>query len=662
MDAEPNMSPEVRPATPQDRLPVHETDTSVSYLGVRLEKAQSKDSQFVPKKEAYADYISDKFALDLQKQIAVSFHQGEPLLIEGGTSIGKTTTVRKMASDLGWEVHYANLNGATDVEDLMGRYIPNPDKHGPEDPEYVFADGKVTSGLRPEEGKVKVILLDEFNSSAPNILIRLHEVLDALQRGENVVLSEDASETIHVDKQATKVVALMNPPGKGYFGREPLDPAQLRRWVYFKAPTDLPEETFSYSVDSLFGVASGTQEAPQQAFLEARDVALLPEQLREIPGIQDILGKYKEFHKGAKALVKERKVAADQPQPFTYDDRMEPQRVMNFVAAFYNGDVNATFQQALEYYYTNKLESDVDRAQLEEIMRHVEYTPPVNTSQRRGLDRDAIPGQVEPRVDIVRPIGTETSELARREQDAWQSVLGTMVEVKPLPETVTPEVRRNLERLGFDLRYVPKIELADADAIRRKGVDQYLKDLQRQYRNWKPYESLSERESSDHKVPRNLMEWYWELVKDGKVDMPVLPGQWLAVETVDKPSYGNKYSRTAFAEKLGFRDDRFNVSWNDAHNAIESQKRGVLGEVGISGRSADIRLLEAPEWNLLGNREGWGATDTYEWTNTEYRASGDSNRLVAGFSDDGGAARAAWVHPSHSVDRVGFRAAVVLGS
>ena len=249
-----------------------ETETSVSYLGVKLEKGKDQSSQFVPKKEQYADFINDKdIALPLQRDMAVAFLSGEPLLVDGGTSLGKTTTVRKMASDLGWEIHYANLNGATDVEDLMGRYIPNPNKNKPEDPEYIFADGKVTSGLRQEEGKTKVIILDEFNASAPNILIRLHEVLDALERGGDVTLSEDASEVVKVDKAKTKIIALMNPPGKGYFGREPLDPAQLRRWVYKKLPGELPKETFSYATDALFGAATKSQEATPEMFLNQRN-------------------------------------------------------------------------------------------------------------------------------------------------------------------------------------------------------------------------------------------------------------------------------------------------------------------------------------------------------------------------------------------------------
>lgn len=422
------------PEVATQKEPIAESEASISYLGVVLEKAKNTEGQFVPKREQYTDFINDKeVALPLQRDVAVAFLSGEPLLVDGGTSLGKTTTVRKMAAELGWEVHYANLNGATDVEDLMGRYIPNPHKNKPEDPEYIFADGKVTSGLRQEEGKIKVVILDEFNASAPNILIRLHEVLDALERGGEVVLSEDASEAVEVNKGKTKVVALMNPPGKGYFGREPLDPAQLRRWVYKKLPSELPEATFSYATDALFGLphtviegdalvekvlekaseeigwskekiigadpkvqealdvirrSSRSQNVTPEMFLRSREQALTPEQLQEIPGIGEVLEKYKEFHKASKELLKSRKVAEDQPQPFTYDDRMEPRRVRDFILRFYSGDINETFQQALRYYYANKLETDADRKKLGELIRLVEFKPKVAESKRKGLERE----------------------------------------------------------------------------------------------------------------------------------------------------------------------------------------------------------------------------------------------------------------------------------
>ena len=365
--------------------PVRETKDSVEYLGVSLKKVQNTDSIYIPEREQYEDYINDEYALRLQQKIAIAFAQDEPILIEGGTSIGKTTTVKKMCAELGYEVHYVNLNGTTDVEDLMGRYIPNPHKKKPEDPEYIFADGKVTSGLRKEKGKIKVIILDEYNSAAPNIVIRLHEVLDALERDGDVVLSEDASELLSTSRSHTKVIALTNPPGKGFFGREPLDPAQLRRWVYKKEPTELPQNTFDHSSDVLFGLADRDVSPKEINYLHLPEFKISAEQLSEIPGIGEILQKYKEFHIAAKNLVKNRQIGADQPQVFTYDDRMEPRRIRDFVLRFYNGDITETFRYALQYYYVDKLESETDRQKLLELIEYVSVSFSCN-SKRRGLD------------------------------------------------------------------------------------------------------------------------------------------------------------------------------------------------------------------------------------------------------------------------------------
>ena len=66
-------------------------------------------------------------------------------------------------------------------------------------------------------------------------------------------------------------------------------------------------------------------------FLRARGEGLTTEQLEDVPGLLYVLEKFKEFHRAAKELLKNRKIAEDQPQPFTYDDRMEPRRVRDFI-------------------------------------------------------------------------------------------------------------------------------------------------------------------------------------------------------------------------------------------------------------------------------------------------------------------------------------------
>ncbi len=630
--------------------PIVETPDSVYYLGVRLSKAQKGDAQLVPDREKFADIIDDLFFLRWQRELAVCFLTGDPVLIEGGTSLGKTTAVKKMAAELGWEVHYINLNNRIDPEALMGGHVPNPNKRGAEDPDYIFADGKVTSGLRQEAGKIKIIILDEFNAADSNVIIRLHEVLDALNRGEAVVLTEHASESIPVSKVTTKIVALMNPPGKGYFAREPLDPAQLRRWVYLKAPSELPAETFSYATDALFKLVPPIENVPEAEYLVSQEQILLPEQLQEIPGIVEIVKKYKEFHLAAKKLVENRTVAADQPQPFTFDDREEPRRVRDFVLRFYRGDINETFQAALRYYYSNKLESKDDREKLDELIRHVAYTAPVKTTQRRGPTR----------ISATDEVLSASAEIIQ-EVNAWRTVLGVEVDVPPLPPTITPEVKKTIERLGFELRYIPELDLGKSEALETKGAESFLMDLQHRYPNWCSYESLSKAQKVDCSIPRNLEVWFWNLVKEGKVNFPKLDGAWIAVENVEKPEVGNQYADTDAMNVMQLRD-YFNVPATRAEAALKGPFiRWFTQKTGLNLHSSAVRLLTAVEWNLLGNREGWGKTSAYEWTSDVASTPSGFRRIIVGGYGSGGAANASWTSPESVESTIGFRAAVVLG-
>ena len=248
-----------------------------------------------------------------------------------------------------------------------------------------------------------------------------------------------------------------------------------------------------------------------------------------------------------------------------------------------------------------------------------------------------------------------TADMEREEETKWSEILGATVEIKP-PPGISTETISNLEEIGMELRFIPEMDL-DIGELKRRGVSQYLKDLNSKYPNWKPYEALRDNERSDHTKIRNLREWYWDLVKDSKVDAPELPGRWVAVETLEKPEWGGKYPDSPLTRELGF-SDRFNVSWNDAKAAIDRIKGETLDRLGIADK-AEMRLLEPLEWNLLGNREGWGKTNSYEWLNTEYRESGDSDRLVVGDSDRGGAARVDWGPPDVRRGGIGFRVAVV---
>ena len=59
-----------------EKTPIAETETDVAYLGVSLEKSESGDGRFVPRREQYKDFINDKeVALPMQRDIAVAFFE-----------------------------------------------------------------------------------------------------------------------------------------------------------------------------------------------------------------------------------------------------------------------------------------------------------------------------------------------------------------------------------------------------------------------------------------------------------------------------------------------------------------------------------------------------------------------------------------------------------
>jgi hypothetical protein len=222
--------------------------------------------------------------------------------------------------------------------------------------------------------------------------------------------------------------------------------------------------------------------------------------------------------------------------------------------------------------------------------------------------------------------------------------------------------------LDTGLRYVPALDLGNLDLLRELGVKGYLTELEHRYPNWKRFESLDERDRANFRISRNLEEWYWEQVKDGRIDFPVLPGQWLSVETVAKPPMGDyrseHYALTQLERSLDLDDPYYNryISWYKINNAINKKKGAILSEVGLTRQRADVRLLEALEGNLLSNREGWGKSPVHEWRNTAYRHSSGAVERLFGGGGSKGAARVVRMLPQNDYGDVGYRTAIALAA
>ncbi len=249
-----------------------------------------------------------------------------------------------------------------------------------------------------------------------------------------------------------------------------------------------------------------------------------------------------------------------------------------------------------------------------------------------------------------------------KEQAALRDEFGVNFELEPMPAYMTPKIQNNLAEMGFKaIMHFPKLELKNLAYLRSVGVDRYIAELAREYPNLRPLESLSDREKADVTVSRMLNKMHWKNIMDGKIDFPRLFNGWMAIETIDKPGSRGEYENTSLADKIRLPGNRLAKSWDTVNQALINNRKKILKEVGLWKLPVNLRMFTAEEYNIAANRFDWGATSSWEWTSTEYRDSGVSNRVVIGGGlDNGGAANTNWDRPEYEVDSVGWRAVIEL--
>jgi MoxR-like ATPase len=482
----------------QERSPAQEAEQkTIKYMGVELPMAEMRDT--APKKELFSEYVEDPFSRQLERTIATAWALHEPILIEGGTSLGKTTAVKKMCAELGYEVHYQNLNNHTDPADFMGRYTSNPHYKSENDQKYIFADGSVTKAFRREEGKIKVLILDEFTTAHGGVLVRLHEVIDAYKQNGTVTLTEDGNELLEVDKTTLYIIALTNPASGGFNDREPVDPAQIRRWTYHKFVDEVPEETLNASVFALTG--QGPFKTPikyEETVTKTNRQNLPRELLKGIPGMPELTTQYLAFHQAARTLVKEKKLGNNQRQKFSFDDREEPRRVFAYIRRFYKGgNVAETMREALRYFYAGKVLDPKDKKALEEIIVKVDWTPPINPN-RNPLGQGGAP-QIDPVL--------YKKEYGNRFRSALRIFEGKVAGPKEFLEGINKIVKQsrpNTPEITFDEIQLPIIPFSDSELEQAKNEGRSL--LFSTY-----LETTNFTDPGDAYLTRDPDSYYWRL-------------------------------------------------------------------------------------------------------------------------------------------------------
>jgi len=148
-----------------------------------------------------------------------------PVLIEGPTSSGKTSSVEYLARKTGHHFIRINNHEHTDIQEYVGTYVPDPTTG-----KLVFRDGLLVRALRNGDW----IVLDELNLAPTDVLEALNRLLD-----DNRELVVPETQEVVRPHPHFMLFATQNPPGL-YAGRKVLSRAFRSRFleVHFE---DVPQ-------------------------------------------------------------------------------------------------------------------------------------------------------------------------------------------------------------------------------------------------------------------------------------------------------------------------------------------------------------------------------------------------------------------------------------
>jgi len=339
---------------------VEEERDSVSYLGVKLPKGEG--GPYTPDTKLFMGNVVTDWDLRLMQDVAVALDLNQPLLIEGGSGLGKTETVERMCAQLDRQCFVVSCN-RFDPDDIIGKMTAREDtKSG-----FGWKDGLVLQAIR----QGGVLFLDEYNFMRGDTRGRLHKVLDSVLRGDsNIILQENNGEVVPVHPEF-RLIAAQNAPGGKFTDREVLDPAQLSRFVYLKLPDKVPTEV--RIARGLGAIGKGEAPAIDRSEYLVSAPGFSMQQLREVAGLEDVVLRFIEFSESIEQMVEARELAEDQTQPLHFAHDRDRGRLFKFMSRYYSGSLNDTVQRGLKFYFEGQFESELDKEKVRELAAHVRH-------------------------------------------------------------------------------------------------------------------------------------------------------------------------------------------------------------------------------------------------------------------------------------------------
>jgi MoxR-like ATPase len=211
---ESNKKQENRPTQGQSHFKVESISVPINV---------NNTSQFIPSEQIYI--TSSRGYLE---KLAYALANNLPVLLIGETGVGKTLAVRYLAWQTNNGLRRVNLNGATTVDEFLGKLLIN------EQGTY-WVNGVLVDAMQTGDW----ILLDEINACLPEIAFCLHSLLDD---DRMVVLTEHDGRIVRPHPNF-RLFASMNPSEEGrYSGTKSLNEALLDRFPMVLRMDYLSEE------------------------------------------------------------------------------------------------------------------------------------------------------------------------------------------------------------------------------------------------------------------------------------------------------------------------------------------------------------------------------------------------------------------------------------
>jgi MoxR-like ATPase len=241
-----------------DQVPIKERSTSTATFSADLRRGLVTEKRFgippftietgaYPIPDSTFDFDAPTPSLNLLRVLR-AMQISKPILLEGSPGVGKTSLAAALAAASGHRLVRINLSEQTDMSDLMGSDLPNPEHaETTGGSSFTWCDGVLLRAIKRGDW----VLLDELNLASQSVLEGLNSCLD--HRAS--VFIPELGKTFHCPP-SFRIFAAQNPLAQGG-GRKGLPKSFLNRFtkVYVES---LTEDDLHSIVSSRFPAVSAS--------------------------------------------------------------------------------------------------------------------------------------------------------------------------------------------------------------------------------------------------------------------------------------------------------------------------------------------------------------------------------------------------------------------